>query len=162
MAAKESTPPLSEIGRICRRNVTSVGPDVDIGSAARLMREKHIGYLIVTEPGAAEPGDERVVGVITDRDIVVAVVAREVEPRSLKVGDVMTRNPLLVGEDICLDAVLSFMRDAGVRRVPVVGPHGDLRGVLSMDDVLERMAQQLANIAGSFRSEQRTEAALRP
>jgi CBS domain-containing protein len=103
-----------------------------------------------------------VVGVLTDRDIVVSVVAREVEPRSLKVGDVMTRNPLLVAEDGSLDATLSFMRDAGVRRVPVVGQHGELVGVLALDDVLERMAQQLTNIAGSIRSEQRTERLMRP
>jgi len=150
-----------EIGRICRRNVISIGPGEDIPAAARLMREKHVGYLIVTEPIA---GSElaKVVGVLTDRDIVVAVVAREVEPRLLKVGEVMTRSPLLVGEDNSLDAVLGFMRDAGVRRVPVVGPHGELLGVLSMDDVLERMAQQLTNIAASMRSEQRTERLVRP
>ena len=160
MSVQEPTTHSPEIGGVCRRAVISIEPDLDILAAARLMREKHVGFLIVTESGAEAIA--KVVGVLTDRDIVVAVVAREAEPRSLKVGDVMTRNPLIVAEDCSLDAALSFMRDAGVRRVPVVGPHGELKGVLSVDDVLERMAQQLTNIAGSFRSERRTESVMRP
>jgi CBS domain-containing protein len=161
MSAQDPATHLLGVGGICRRNVISIEPGADIAAAARLMREKHVGYLIVTEAGA-EAGTAKVVGVLTDRDIVVTVVARDAEPRALKVGDVMTRNPLLVGEDGSVEATLSFMRDAGVRRVPVVGARGELKGVLSVDDVLERMAQQLTNIAGSFRTEQRTEEVLRP
>jgi len=161
MSAQESATHPIDIGSVCRRDVTSIEPDADIGTAARLMREKHVGYLIVTEPGI-EVGPGRVVGVLTDRDIVVTVVARDADPRSLKVRDVMTRNPLLVAEDGSVDATLGFMRDAGVRRVPVVGPRGELKGVLSVDDVLARMAQQLTNIAGSFQSEQRSEKVMRP
>ena len=161
MPAQESATHPIDIGSVFRRDVISIEPDADIGTAARLMREKHVGYLIVTEP-ATEAGPGRVVGVLTDRDIVVTVVAREAEPRSLKVADVMTRNPLLVGEDGSIDATLGFMRDAGVRRVPVVGPRGELKGVLSVDDVLARMARQLTNIAGSFQIEQRSEKVTRP
>ena len=161
MSAQESATTVPDIGRIYRRNATSIESGADIAAAARLMREKHVGYLIVTEPGAAA-SSAKVVGVLTDRDIVMTVVARDADPHSLKVDDVMTRNPLLVAEDGSLDATLSFMRDAGVRRVPVVGPTGELKGVLCMDDVLERLAQQLTNIAGSFRSERRTEEVMRP
>jgi len=150
-----------DIGRLCQRKVISIEPGEDITAAARLMREEHVGCLIVTEPGP-DASTRKVVGVLTDRDIVVTVVAREAEPRSLKVGDVMTRNPLLVGEDDSLDATLTFMREAGVRRVPVIGGRGELVGVLSLDDVLERIVHQLTNIAGSIRSEQRTERLVRP
>lgn len=150
-----------DIGRLCQRKVICIEPGEDIGSAARLMRAEHVGCLIVTEPGS-EVGTQKVVGVLTDRDIVVSVVAREVEPRSLKVGDVMTRNPLVVREDDSLDATLIFMREAGVRRVPVIGAHAELVGILSLDDVLEKIVQQLTNIAGSIRSEQRTERLVRP
>jgi CBS domain-containing protein len=161
MSAQTPAAQALEIGRICRRDVVSIEAGEDIAAAARLMREKHVGYLVVTEPGV-EATTKRIVGVLTDRDIVVAVVARDVDPHSLKVGDVMTRNPLLVGEDNSIDSVLSFMRDAGVRRVPVAGSHGELVGVLSLDDVLERMAQHLTNIAASTRNEQRTESLVRP
>lgn len=161
MSAQAPATQALELGKLCRRDVVSIHTDEDIAAAARLMREKHVGYLVVIETGG-DAGTNRVVGALTDRDIVVAVVARGVDPSSLKVGDVMTRNPLLIGEDCSLDAALSFMRDAGVRRVPVVGAHQEPLGVLSLADVLERMAQQLTNIAASTRNEQRTESLVRP
>ena len=141
-------------GSICKRGVVTVAPTDDLIAAAHVMREKHVGYLIVSQSG-------RVVGVLTDRDIVVAVLAREVDAHALKVGDVMTRDPLLIEEGQSIEAVLSHMREAGVRRVPVVDRSGALTGVLSIDDVLERIADQLSNITGSIRNEQRMERTVR-
>jgi CBS domain-containing protein len=74
----------------------------------------------------------------------------------------MTRNPLIVAENCSLDATLAFMRDAGVRRVPVVGENDRLVGVLSLDDVVEKLARQLNDIAGAYRREQRAERMARP
>ena len=144
-------------GSVCKRGVVTVAPGDDLIAAAHLMREKHVGYLIVSD----SPDHRRVVGVLTDRDIVVAVLAREVDAHALKVGDVMTRDPLLIGEEQSIEAVLRHMREAGVRRVPVVDRSGALTGVLSIDDVLETIAEQLINIAGSIRNEQRMERAVR-
>ena len=137
-------------GSVCKRGVVTVAPTDDLVAAAHAMREKHVGYLIVAAKA-------RVVGVLTDRDIVVAVLAQEVDAHALKVGDVMTRDPLLIeeGQSLC------HMREAGVRRVPVVDRSGTLTGVLSIDDVLERIADQLINIAGSIRNEQRMERVVR-
>jgi CBS domain-containing protein len=146
-------------GSVCKRGVITVAPTDDLIAAAHVMREKHVGYLIVSE--ALPAHSRRVVGVLTDRDIVVAVLAQEVDCRELKVGDVMTRDPLLIDEAQSIEAVLSHMREAGVRRVPVVDRSGALTGVLSIDDVLERIAEQLLNIAGSIRNEQRMERAVR-
>lgn len=150
-----------DAGSMCTRPVITIGESETIAAAARLMREQHVGYLVVTAP-PSESGARKVVGVLTDRDIVVAVVAREADPRSLKVGEVMTRSPLLVGENHSLDAVLRFMREVGVRRVPVTSAHGDLVGVLSLDDVLERVAEQLTNIVSSIRAAQSIERMVRP
>jgi CBS domain-containing protein len=144
-------------GSVCKRGVVTVTPTDDLIAAAHVMREKHVGYLVVSEV----PAGRRVVGVLTDRDIVVAVLAQEVDVRVLKVGDVMTRDPLVIEEGQSIEAVLRHMRDAGVRRVPVVDRSGALTGVLSIDDVLERIAEQLINIAGSIRNEQRMERAVR-
>jgi len=146
-------------GSVCKRGVVTVTPTDDLIAAAHVMREKHVGYLIVSAKG--QQAGRRVVGVLTDRDIVVAVLAQEVDARELKVGDVMTRNPLLIEEGQSIEAVLRHMHEAGVRRVPVVDPSGALTGVLSLDDVLESIAEQLINIAGSFRNEQRMERAVR-
>lgn len=144
-------------GSVCKQGVVTVAPTDDLIAAAHVMREKHVGYLVVSE--AALGG--RVVGVLTDRDIVVAVLAQEVDVRALKVGDVMTRDPLVIDEGHSIEVVLRHMREAGVRRVPVVDRSGALTGVLSIDDVLERIAEQLINIAGSIRNEQRMERAVR-
>ena len=148
-------------GSVCKRGVVTVAQSDDLIAAAHVMREKHVGYLIVSENFAPAGMNRRVVGVLTDRDIVVAVLAQEVDVRALKVGDVMTRDPLLIEEGQSIEAVLRHMREAGVRRVPVVDRSGALTGVLSMDDVLERIAEQLINIAGSIRNEQRMERSVR-
>ncbi len=148
-------------GSVCKRGVVTVAPTDDLIAAAHVMREKHVGYLIVSDTSGPAPTHKRVVGVLTDRDIVVGVLAQEVDARALKVGDVMTRDPLLIDEGQSIEAVLRHMREAGVRRVPVVDRVGALTGVLSLDDVLERIAEQLINIAGSFRNEQRMERVVR-
>lgn len=145
-------------GSVCKRGVVTVAPTDDLVRAAHVMREKHVGYLIVAE---STVHNRRVMGVLTDRDIVVAVLAQEVDAHALKVGDVMTRNPLIIDEGQSIEAVLRHMREAGVRRVPVVDRSGALTGVLSIDDVLEQIADQLINIAGSIRNEQRMERVVR-
>jgi CBS domain-containing protein len=152
---------ITEVGRLCRREVITISPEEDIASAARLMRTSHIGFLIVCEQRPERRG-RKVVGVLTDRDIVVAVIARDADPHSLEVGDVMTRNPLMVAEDCSIDATLGFMHGAGVRRVPVLDAKGELVGVLSLDDVVECIARQLMSVVGAYRDEQRAERIVRP
>ncbi len=149
------------VGDTCRRNVVTIRPFDELTAAARLMREKHIGYLIVVEP---DLGDDTLkpVGVLTDRDIVVAVVAREADPRSLRVDDVMTRQPVVATEGDSIATALQQMRQIGVRRLPVVAQRGQLVGVLSLDDVLDGLAVELQHVAGSIRREQQMESALRP
>lgn len=150
----------SNVGQICQRDVVTVRESDDLIAAAKRMRERHVGYLIVVEQDVGMRA-VRPVGVLTDRDIVVAVVAKDVDARALKVGDVMTREPLVVRDDDSITAALQQMRRIGVRRMPVVGVHGELYGVVSIDDVLETLAAELDAIAGSIRHEQRVESAFR-
>lgn len=146
------------VGQLCQREVVTTRPGDELSAAAQAMRSKHVGFLVVAEPAGTR---QRVVGVITDRDIVIAVLAREVDTRQLRVGDVMTREPLLAEQNQPVESVVGLMREVGVRRVPVIDKDGYLVGVLSIDDVLELMAEQLVNIADSLRSERRAERALR-
>ena len=148
------------VGDICRRDVVTIAPDANLGYAAHLMLEKHVGMLVVVEP-AADHVDRVVKGVLTDRDIVVTVVGRDAEPKDFKVMDVMTRNPLLIAEGTAVPGALRLMRTAGVRRVPVVGPRNELVGVMSIDDVLDVVADQLTAISGAIRGEQSRERAVR-
>jgi CBS domain-containing protein len=149
------------IGQLCNRNPITVGRSAELIEAAQLMRANHIGYLVVVDPEVADQS-LRPVGVITDRDIVISVIARETDPHTLRVGDVMTPSPVTVGAAEPVDRALREMRRTGVRRMPVVGERGELIGVLSLDDVLEVLAGELQNLAGSIRNERAIEGSLRP
>lgn len=129
-------------GEICNREVIIAYPETSLGEAARLMREHHVGSLIVV----VDRGKERVpVGILTDRDIVVAVVAKELDARKLSVGDVMSPGVFAVREQDGLAEVLRAMREHGVRRVPVVAESGALAGILTIDDLLELVAEELGD-----------------
>jgi len=148
-------------GKLCRTTAVTVERGEELVKAAQLMREKHIGYLVVVASDAAD-GLQRPVGVLTDRDIVVTVVAREVDPRTLRAGDVMTQSPSVAVDSDPLEKSLREMRRMGVRRLPVVGRRGELVGVLSLDDVIEALSTELQNVAGSIRNERVIEGTLRP
>lgn len=139
------------VGRLCKRPVVTVTPQQELIVAAQLMREKHIGFLVVVE----EYG--RPIGVLTDRDIVISVVAKGANPSLLTVADVMTRDPTTADEGESVPNALRTMRRIGVRRLPVVGSKGLLTGVLSLDDVLDVVANELAEVSGAIRNEQHIE-----
>ena len=148
-------------GQLCNRNPITVRRSDELIRAAQLMREKHIGYLVVVDPEVADQS-LRPVGVLTDRDIVISVVARETDPRALRVGEVMTQQPVTIGVAEPVEKAVREMRRIGVRRLPVIGQRGELIGVLSLDDVLEVLAAQMQNVAGSIRNERVIEGSLRP
>jgi len=149
-------------GEICKHRVVTILEFDELSTAARLMRERHVGYLVVVDP---LPLDAKLkpVGVLTDRDIVVGVLARDADIRTLRVGDVMTRQPVVIDEEQSVGFALKEMRRIGVRRVPIVGGSaGHLVGVLSLDDVIEALAKELVDVSASIGRELRMEGALRP
>jgi CBS domain-containing protein len=148
------------VGDLARRGPVCVRRHVDLVTASDAMRKGHVGCLIVTEPLGSGDG-ERPIGVVTDRDIVTTVIARSVEPRTLLVDDVMSRNPVVAESAQSLEHALRLMRDAGVRRLPVVDAQGRLVSVLSHDDVLEYLAEQLATVVAAIRAELQSESAVR-
>jgi CBS domain-containing protein len=134
--------------------VISITPSASVAEAAKLMRAQHVGFLVV----AHEPeSPRRPVGVVTDRDIVVQVVAAGINPERVKVGDVMTEEPLLATDTDELDSTLQEMRRAGVRRVPVIDGRECLVGILALDDAIAHIARLMCDIAGSVRTEIRHE-----
>lgn len=148
------------VGDICARNVVTVLEHDELTAAARVMREQHVGYLVVVIQKVGEMGFLPI-GVLTDRDLVVGVVAQATDPRSLCVGDLMTRQPVVIDESATLNKALQEMRRIGVRRLPVVGRGGLLVGVLSLDDVVGVMSAELLDAAASMRTEVRMEKAVR-
>jgi CBS domain-containing protein len=146
-------------GELCSRIVVFAERDMGLAEAARLMRDHHVGSLVVVDETA---GRRVPVGMLTDRDIAVAVVAKDVDPRTLRVGEIMSGDPITVREqDGVLDA-LRLMRTRGVRRVPVTDAKGTLAGILALDDVLEAVAEQLGDLARAIASERAHEARARP
>ncbi|WP_395702793.1 CBS domain-containing protein [Aquabacterium sp.] len=132
-------------GEICQRVVSVAYPTLALEEAARVMRDQHVGSLVVVEEIA--PDERMVVGMLTDRDIVTAVVARQQPVYGMSVGDVMSRDVVTVRERDSLLDVLATMRSKGVRRVPVVGPQRRLVGLCAIDDVLQQIAEQLQALA---------------
>ncbi|PZN35336.1 MAG: CBS domain-containing protein [Proteobacteria bacterium] len=147
-----------KVGEYCKRQVIWIEPGADLQEAARVMRDRHVGFLVVAEPRGSQCVP---VGVITDRDIVVAIDAAGVDPRSVTVGDAMTDDPVVASESDDFDELIRGMRMAGIRRVPVVDAQGNLSGVIAADDVIEALTGWLAELCGAFRNEQRHERRLR-
>lgn len=148
-------------GDLCRRKPVTARPFDDLAAVSQLMREEHVGCVIVVEPAVRENAF-RPIGVVTDRDIVVAVVAKGVDPKNLQASDVMTREPVVASEEESVGSALAKMRKIGVRRLPVVGRQEELIGVISLDDIIDKLVGELEDAAGSIRSEQMIEHALRP
>ena len=145
-------------GEICTRSVTIAFKQTTLNGAARLMRENHIGCLVVVD----EVGGQRiVVGVLTDRDIVTAVVAEDLDPGTLRVEDVMTTDLVTAREEDSLIDLMRTMRRKGVRRIPVVGGQGELIGMVTLDDVLDILAQELGLLVAAIDSEGKRERQMR-
>ena len=147
------------VGSICTRVAVTVSPAAGIVEAAKLMREAHVGDLIVVD---SREGVRAPVGILTDRDIVVGVVAKEARPADLTVTDVMQSQLFVAQEDDEINAVLESMHRKGVRRAPVVAADGALIGVLSIDDVISHLGEQLGHISRLIHVEQQREVLTRP
>ncbi len=102
------------------------------------------------------------VGILTDRDIVVEVVAKGVDARAITVSDAMTPSPFVLRADQGIHFALQEMRHHGVRRAPVVDDDGIMQGVLSLDDAIEYAATLLGDIAGAMVSGRDNEMSERP
>jgi CBS domain-containing protein len=143
-----------KIGDVCKRGAISIANTEGISEAARLMREHHIGFLIVHQLG---DDLRRPIGVLTDRDLVIEVMARKVDPEALRVDDVMTRKPLVAIETEDVSDLLQAMHLGGVRRVPVVDVRGALTGVIAIDDIFDMVTNFMCDLTGSIKHEQRME-----
>ena len=132
------------VGEICNREVVVAERTTTIVEAARLMRRYHVGDLVVAD----EVQGRRVpVGMVTDRDLVVEVIAREQPFASCTVSAIMSATVVCVPETAGVIETIQLMRSHGVRRVPVVDAGGALVGILAADDLLDLLAEELSALA---------------
>ena len=145
---------------ICSRVVVVAEPHTDLREAARLMRDNHVGALIVIDH---RDGRTHPVGILTDRDVVIGVVAAPgLRPETLRVADVMTSDLATINENDGIFEAVDTMKDRGARRLPVVAKDGTLVGVLSLDDLLRVIATEMAGLTEAVRSSTVREVQERP
>ncbi|GLI32980.1 CBS domain-containing protein [Desulforhabdus amnigena] len=142
-------------GEICIREVAIATRKETLMEASKRMREYHVGNLVVVEE---KEGERIPIGILTDRDIVVGVMANAPDYiGSLTVEDVMTPEPVTALENDDIAEVLKKMRSRGFRRIPVVNAKGGLEGILTLDDVLEQIWEQLTDMVTIISREQNLE-----
>ncbi len=132
------------IGRIRNPTVIVTYPDQPLAEAARMMRDNHVGALVVLDRHDPQRHPR---AILTDRDIVRGQLIKEADLHCLNVGDVMTHNPLVLSLDMGLSEGIAALRSRGVRRAPVVDASGGLVGIVTLDDLLPALAGKLQDLA---------------
>jgi len=150
---------MTTLASICNRSVAFPTRETTVAAAAKLMRHGHIGSLVVVEQ---MNGGKRIpAGIVTDRDIVVEVIATGLDPAVITVGDIMEPELVVGRESDSVLETLEIMRFKGVRRLPTVDREGQLVGIVTVDDLLEILAEQLNELATIVAREQSHEASAR-
>lgn len=135
------------VGGICTKPAITASLDTTIREAAHRMRSRKVGALVVIN-GSGTP-----VGVLTDRDITVKVVAQGADPSSTRVGALVTRKPTVIREDAGILDATKLLSRRGIRRLPVVSKTGKLVGIIALDDLLMLLGSELGHIASTLASE---------
>jgi len=150
---------LRTVGELCSRDVVTASRSMALNEAARLLRGRHVGCLVVVD----ETAEGRVVaGLLTDRDIVTAVVAKDVSPLMLRVADVMTDEVATIHESASVHDALALMKHRRVRRMPVIATSGMLVGLLSTDDLTRLLAGEMQSLAAVLSDQRELEQMVRP
>ncbi len=131
------------VGEICDRNVVVVGKINSIYAAARLMRDHHTSEVVVVE---SRHGVNIPLGLITDHDIITRVIAEELNLDAISVGDILSPHVLTANEEDEMAVTLKRMRHKVVRRILIVSQNKGLIGILSVDDILDTLTEQLNDI----------------
>ena len=139
------------IGKICNRETVVARAEDTIVEVSKLMRLHHVGDVVVIEP---DEGANVPIGILTDRDLVMEILAQDLSPDAVTVGDIMSEEIVTAREEDGVWDTLQRMRIKGVRRVPVVDARGGLVGILALDDLLELLAGELADLSKIVRREE--------
>ena len=142
---------------ICNKRVVTAEATTTLIDIAKLMRKNHVGAVVIVD----EKDSKRPVGIVTDRDIVVEVVAAGQDPRTLKAGEIMSGSLATTSIEDDVSWTLKVMRDHGVRRLPVVDGQSRMVGIVALDDLLNAYSSTLHDVAQAIGTERVVETALR-
>ncbi|CAG0961883.1 Hypoxic response protein 1 [Methylophilaceae bacterium] len=143
------------INEICNPRVVTVERNSTITQASKLMREHHVGAVVVIEK---QGGKDTPVGIVTDRDVVIELVATELDPNVITVGDIMVPSLTVVSKESGVFEAIQTMAGKGVRRLPIVDKAGKLAGIITLDDILLLLARELGALTKLVEREQKSEA----
>jgi CBS domain-containing protein len=146
------------IGEFCNREVVFASRKTSVPEAAKLMRKHHVGDLVVV---TMIDGKQVPVGMVTDRDIVIEIISKSLDFNDFTVGDIMSPNLVTVQNDEGVFEAIRLMRSKGVRRIPVVDKKGALVGIMSADDILDLLAEEMTELAKVAPRERAREAQVR-
>lgn len=147
-----------QLGEACNREVIIIADNSSVIEAAKLMRDYHVGSIVVTKK---DEGITKPIGIITDRDIVIDVIAKDISPEKVTVNGIMN-SKLITGKDTDqLWNSLRTMRTHGIRRMPVIDSDGCLVGIITADDILELFSEELLDLTRLIALEQKKEETLK-
>lgn len=140
---------------ICKRDVVTVHSEATVLDAAKLMRQHHVGDVVVVM--RKDDGTTTPIGIITDRDLVIEVIATGLDPEVITVGDIMISSLAVVNESNGVFETFQAMADEGVRRMPVIDQDGGLVGIVTLDDLLLLLGREFDAIPHILTREQNKE-----
>lgn len=149
----------NRVGDICNRHVVQCSEDTGLVEIAQLMRADHVGSVVVTR---TERGQTKPVGIVTDRDIVVGVVAMGTPIDSVAAADVCSTVVTALDEDASIQKAVDVMRNNAIKRLPIVDDLGALVGIVSADDVVIHLSNYLLDLAALAEMESANESRRRP
>lgn len=128
------------------KEITLLPSTATVLDAAKFMTDMNVGSVIIMK-------DDIPSGILTDRDIVAKVLAQGKDPRTTKIGEIMRTPVVTISEDKDIIDVTKLISTHAIRRLPVVGTNGKLVGVITLDDVLILLGQEMQNIAAALKGE---------
>ncbi|MGE5303937.1 MAG: CBS domain-containing protein [Alphaproteobacteria bacterium] len=123
----------------CRKPVVKISPERNVAEACRVMEENNIGCLIVED-------NQKLCGIITDRDIALKVAGALRDPQKTSVKEIMTADPIRISVEKDLRHLTSLMHAFHVRRVPIVNGHDTIVGIITLDDIIALIANEMSEI----------------
>ena len=126
----------------------TVTPETSLLAVASLMEEESVGSVVVVE-------EEKPAGIVTDRDLALRAFVSGMDPENTSVREIMTPDPIVLEGGMGLFEAMEFMRGRGVRRMPVVDENGMLRGIITVDDIIRLLVEELSCVANILEEESR-------
>lgn len=134
------------VSDVARSDVMTAHPDQSAGNLATVMAEENVGSVVIET-------DDKPVGIVTDRDLVVEVLEPRRTPGEVQASDIMTETPVTVTAETGIFETTEKMYEHSVRRIPVVDGEGSIAGIVTLDDIVILLTDEFGNLAGVIEAE---------